>query len=103
MTNSISTADNRSRSRGVIRCDNAGELLKSSEKRLLPRFVLTGAGGTASNSLVDLLDWDRLIWNLVGGVIQRIRTTDTASPCGFGGASGESSETKCEINTPDCE
>lgn len=50
----------------------ASELVKSAEKRLLPRFVLTGSGGTASNSLQDLLDWDRLIWNLFGGITQPI-------------------------------
>ena len=50
----------------------ASELVKSQEKRLLPRFVLTGSGGEASSSLTDLLDWDRLIWNLVGGITQPI-------------------------------
>lgn len=50
----------------------AGELVKASEKQLLPRFVLTASGGTASSSLHDLMDWDRLIWNLVGGITQPI-------------------------------
>ena len=50
----------------------ASELVKSAEKRLLPRFVLTGSGGEASSSLTDLLDWDRLIWNLVGNITQPI-------------------------------
>lgn len=50
----------------------AGERVKSSEKNLLPRFVLTGSGGTASGTLLDLLDWDRLIWNLAGGITQPV-------------------------------
>ena len=50
----------------------ASELVKSAEKRLLPRFVLTGSGGEASSSLTDLLDWDRLIWSLVGNITQPI-------------------------------
>jgi len=50
----------------------ASELVKSSEKQLLPHFTLTGSAGTASGTLQDLLDWDRLIWNLVGGVTQPI-------------------------------
>lgn len=50
----------------------ASELVQSEEKRLLPRFVLTGSGGAASSSLQDLLDWDRLIWNLFGGITQPI-------------------------------
>lgn len=48
------------------------ELVRSAEKRLLPRFVLTGSGGAASTSLQELLDWDRLIWNLFGGITQPI-------------------------------
>ena len=48
------------------------ELVKSSERRLLPRIVLTGSGGTATSSLQDMLDFDRLIWNLVGGITQPI-------------------------------
>ena len=50
----------------------ASELVRSAQKRLLPRFVLTGSGGVASSSLQDLLDWDRLIWNLFGGITQPI-------------------------------
>lgn len=50
----------------------ASELVQSEERRLLPRFVLTGSGGVASSSLQDLLDWDRLIWNLFGGITQPI-------------------------------
>ncbi len=48
------------------------ELVKSSKKQLFPRFVLTGSAGTASGTLVDLLEWDRLIWNLAGSIIQPI-------------------------------
>jgi NodT family efflux transporter outer membrane factor (OMF) lipoprotein len=50
----------------------ASELVKSSQKQLLPRFVLTGSAGTASGSLRDLIDIDGLIWNLVGGITQPI-------------------------------
>ncbi len=50
----------------------ASELVKSSQKQLLPRFVLTGSTGTASSSLRNLLDFDGLIWNLVGGITQPI-------------------------------
>lgn len=48
----------------------SSELVVSSEKRLLPRITLTADGGTASNSLQNLLDWDRLLWSLVGGITQ---------------------------------
>lgn len=48
------------------------ERVKSSERELFPRFVLTGSAGTASGTLVDLLEWDRLIWNIAGGIIQPV-------------------------------
>lgn len=48
------------------------ERVRSSKRELFPRFVLTGSGGTASGTLVDLLEWDRLIWNIAGGIIQPV-------------------------------
>jgi multidrug efflux system outer membrane protein len=50
----------------------ASERVQSSQKQLLPRFVLTGSAGTASGSLRNLMDFDGLIWNLVGGITQPI-------------------------------
>lgn len=50
----------------------SSERVQSSQRQLYPRFVLTGSAGTASGTLVDLLEWDRLIWNLAGGVIQPV-------------------------------
>jgi NodT family efflux transporter outer membrane factor (OMF) lipoprotein len=48
------------------------ERLRASKRELFPRFVLTGSAGTASGTLIDLLQWDRLIWNIAGGVIQPV-------------------------------
>nr|VFJ44207.1 MAG: efflux transporter, outer membrane factor (OMF) lipoprotein, NodT family [Candidatus Kentron sp. DK]VFJ64410.1 MAG: efflux transporter, outer membrane factor (OMF) lipoprotein, NodT family [Candidatus Kentron sp. DK] len=38
----------------------------------LPSVNLTAGGGTASGELRNLMDWDRLAWTLVGGLIQPI-------------------------------
>ena len=38
----------------------------------LPSLRLTTSGGVASRELRDLLDWDALVWSLVGGLTQPI-------------------------------
>jgi multidrug efflux system outer membrane protein len=62
--------------------------LVASEKRLaasgwrvtearqarLPSLTLTATGGTASDSLRNLLDWDYLIWSIVSGLTQPLFT-----------------------------
>ncbi len=39
---------------------------------LYPRISLTASGGTASNELSDLLDWDFRVWSVVGNLVQPI-------------------------------
>ena len=46
--------------------------IQQSKADLRPRFSLTTSGGTASNSLTDLLDGDFLAWSLIGGLTQPI-------------------------------
>ncbi len=46
----------------------ADERLRQAAKNRLPRIQLTASGGTSSDELQDLLDGDRLIWSLVGGL-----------------------------------
>ncbi len=48
----------------------SGERLSDARKNRLPRFFLTASGGTVSDSLHDLLDWDFLVWSLLGNVTQ---------------------------------
>ncbi len=51
---------------------SAGAHLQATKRSLFPSLRLTAKGGTSSLALADLLDWDRLIWNLVGGLTQPI-------------------------------
>jgi NodT family efflux transporter outer membrane factor (OMF) lipoprotein len=44
--------------------------LSEARKNRLPRFRLTANGGTASAELRNLLDWDVLVWSLVGDILQ---------------------------------
>ena len=43
-----------------------------AQKNLLPRLVLTGTGGTASNELKNLLDLDFLIWTIAANLTQPV-------------------------------
>lgn len=53
-----------------LRLSAAGEEQTSAGKNRLPSIRLTANGGTSSSRLSDLLDWDRLIWNIMGGITQ---------------------------------
>ena len=46
----------------------ADERTSQAAKNRLPRIQLTASGGTGSDQLNDLLDGDRLIWSIVGGI-----------------------------------
>ena len=48
----------------------AGEHVDAARKNRLPSLRLTARSGYASPAFRELLDWDTLVWNLVGGVIQ---------------------------------
>jgi NodT family efflux transporter outer membrane factor (OMF) lipoprotein len=48
--------------------------VESSRKLLLPRIVLTAAGGTRSTALTDLVDPRSLAWNVVIGMLQPLFT-----------------------------
>jgi outer membrane protein TolC len=45
-------------------------------KRRLPSFSLTAQSGTSSSELKDLLDWDHLLWNLLGNLSQPLFQQD---------------------------
>jgi multidrug efflux system outer membrane protein len=53
-----------------LRLDAAGARARGARKNRLPSLSLTTSGGTASEHLKDLLDWDRLVWSLVSGLTQ---------------------------------
>jgi multidrug efflux system outer membrane protein len=46
--------------------------VRAARKNRLPSISLTATGGTASDRLRDLLDWDHLVWSLVSGITQPI-------------------------------
>ncbi len=48
------------------------ERLFAAEKNRLPSFRLTASGGTASDQLYRLLDWDYLVWSLAGSLTQSL-------------------------------
>jgi multidrug efflux system outer membrane protein len=48
----------------------AGSRIGAAKKARLPSVTLTAAGGTASDRLHNLLDWDYLVWSLVGGITE---------------------------------
>jgi len=52
------------------RLQAAGERLEEARKNRLPSVRLTASGGTASNQLRELLDWDNLVWSLLAGITQ---------------------------------
>ncbi len=48
----------------------AQERSNAAQKNHLPSFFLTASGGTASETLSRLLDWDYLVWSLAGSLAQ---------------------------------
>jgi outer membrane protein, multidrug efflux system len=54
----------------ALRLDAADLAVSGARKARLPSVRLTGSGGTATEHLRDLLDFDRLVWSLVGGVTE---------------------------------
>ena len=48
--------------------------VESAKKALLPRFSLTGVGGTSSTALADLIDPRAVAWNLATGLVQPLFT-----------------------------
>ncbi len=54
------------------RLSASSERLRDQKTNFLPKLVLTANGGTASEELKNLLDWDNLIWSLGANLIQPI-------------------------------
>lgn len=52
----------------------ADSRLESAEKALLPRVTLTGAGGTGSPALTEIIDPRAAAWNLAAGLAQPLFT-----------------------------
>ncbi|MBF0174815.1 MAG: TolC family protein [Magnetococcales bacterium] len=52
------------------RLDGATTRLEEARRNRLPTLKLTTTGGYSSPELRDLLDWDHLVWRLVGGLTQ---------------------------------
>ena len=48
--------------------------VESAKKALLPRFSLTGVGGTSSTALADMIDPRAVAWNLAAGLVQPLFT-----------------------------
>ncbi len=55
---------------GEMRLRAASYRLMAARKNLLPSIRLTASGGTASSALRNLLDWNQLVWSLLGSVTQ---------------------------------
>ena len=54
------------------RLEAAGLRVREARRALYPRITLTASGGTASDSLGDLVDGNFSIWSLAGGLLQPI-------------------------------
>jgi len=54
----------------ALRLDAADSRVSAARKERLPSLRLTTSGGTASDRLKNLLDWDYLVWSLVGDLTQ---------------------------------
>ncbi len=52
------------------RMSAAGQRLDEARKNRLPSLRLTARGGSASDELRQLLDWDNLVWSLLAGLTQ---------------------------------
>ncbi|MFC7048323.1 efflux transporter outer membrane subunit [Emcibacter nanhaiensis] len=50
----------------------AGYRSQQADKALLPSFSLTGSAGNTSDNFSDLLKFDNIFWNLIGGITQPI-------------------------------
>lgn len=48
----------------------SGARVDAARKNRLPSLRLSAGAGMASPELRDILDWDTLVWNLVGGITQ---------------------------------
>lgn len=57
---------------GELRLQAAGERVDAARKNRLPGLRLTASGGTASNQVHNLLDWDYLVWTLLAGITQPV-------------------------------
>jgi len=55
---------------GEMRLRAASYRLTAARKNLLPSIRLTASAGTASSALHNLLDWNQLVWSLLGSVTQ---------------------------------
>lgn len=53
-----------------MRLRAASYRLTAARKNLLPSIRLTASAGTASSALSNLLDWNQLVWSLLGSVTQ---------------------------------
>lgn len=54
------------------RLQAAGELLEEARKNRFPSLQLSASTGNASQELRHILDWDNLVWRLVGGLVQPV-------------------------------
>lgn len=54
----------------ALRLTASSQRSAAAELNRLPVFKLTTAAGTASDKLYQLLDWNYLLWNLAGSVVQ---------------------------------
>ncbi|MGI9242257.1 MAG: efflux transporter outer membrane subunit [Verrucomicrobiales bacterium] len=55
-----------------LRLRGEGFRVRAAKKAFLPAFTLTARGGTNSSEFSELLDPDRLVANLAGGIVQPI-------------------------------
>ncbi len=53
-----------------LRVEAAAARHTDASRNRLPGFSLTASGGTASDRLLDLLNWDHLVWSLAAGIVQ---------------------------------
>ena len=52
----------------ALRLEASGELVNEAQKRWLPSFRLTGAGGLRSGELRNWLDVDAILWSIAAGL-----------------------------------
>ncbi|MDX8410404.1 MAG: efflux transporter outer membrane subunit [Mariprofundaceae bacterium] len=57
----------------------SGWRVAEARRARLPSLTLTATGGTASDSLRNLLDWDFLVWSIVSGLTQPLFTAGRLS------------------------
>ncbi len=61
---------------GERRLQAAVERLDAARKNRLPGIRLTASGGTASTEMRNLLQWDYLVWSLLGSITQPLFAGD---------------------------